>query len=62
MDNDHAYETANGLPTLNFLDALKDAGKLKTSSDRTRFTVVGYGVDPGDNKAFEIRAGQAACL
>ena len=37
------------LPTLNVLDALKDAGKLKTTSDRTGFTVVGYGVDAGDN-------------
>jgi hypothetical protein len=37
------------LPTLKLLDALNDAGKLKAGSDRARFTVVGYGVDPGDN-------------
>jgi Trypsin len=36
------------LPPLGFLDALAAAGELKAESDRTRFTVVGYGIDPGD--------------
>ena len=34
------------LPPVGFLDALNAAGVLKAGSDRTRFTVVGYGVDP----------------
>ena len=37
------------LPPLGFLDALAAAGDLKAQSDRTRFTVVGYGVDVGDS-------------
>ena len=36
------------LPPPGFLDALAASGALKAKSDRTRFTVVGYGVDPGD--------------
>ena len=36
------------LPPSGFLDALHAAGELKAGSDRTRFTVVGYGVDPDD--------------
>jgi hypothetical protein len=36
------------LPPSGFLDALAAAGQLKATSDRTRFTVVGYGVDPGN--------------
>jgi hypothetical protein len=36
------------LPSLGFLDALDTAGKLKAGPDGVRFTVVGYGVDPGD--------------
>ncbi len=37
------------LPPLGFLDALAAAGDLKARSCRTRFTVVGYGVDVGDS-------------
>jgi hypothetical protein len=37
------------LPPLGFLDALATAGELKANSNRTRFTVVGYGIDPGDS-------------
>jgi hypothetical protein len=37
------------LPPLGFLDALAATGELKANSDRIRFTVVGYGIDPGDN-------------
>jgi len=37
------------LPPLGFLDSLAVAGDLKAQSDRTRFTVVGYGVDVGEN-------------
>lgn len=36
------------LPPSGFLDTLAAAGQLKATSDRTRFTVVGYGVDPGN--------------
>ena len=36
------------LPPAGFLDALAASGKLKTKSDRTKFRVVGYGIDPGD--------------
>jgi len=36
------------LPPVGFLDALNTAGELKAGSDRARFTVVGYGIDPGD--------------
>jgi len=36
------------LPPVGFLDALNTAGELKAGSDRTRFTVIGYGIDPGD--------------
>ena len=36
------------LPPLGFLYTLAAAGRLKANSDRTRFTVVGYGIDPGD--------------
>jgi hypothetical protein len=36
------------LPPAGFLDALAAAGQLKTTSNRTGFGVVGYGVDPGD--------------
>ena len=36
------------LPPSGFLDALNAAGELKAGSDRARFTVVGYGIDPGD--------------
>ena len=36
------------LPPLGFLNTLAAAGELKTNSIRTRFTVVGYGVDPAD--------------
>ena len=34
------------LPPPGFLDALAASGTLKTKSDRTRFRVVGYGIDP----------------
>ena len=34
------------LPPPGFLDTLAAAGLLKAKSDRTRFTVVGYGIDP----------------
>ena len=37
------------LPKLGFLDALQARGDLKTGSDRARFTVIGYGVEPGPN-------------
>ena len=36
------------LPPLGFLDTLAAAGQLKANSDRTKFIVVGYGVDTGD--------------
>jgi hypothetical protein len=36
------------LPPVGFLDALKAIGELKAGSERTRFTVVGYGVDAAD--------------
>jgi len=36
------------LPPVGFLDVLNAAKELKAGSDRTRFTLVGYGIDPGD--------------
>ena len=36
------------LPPLGFLDTLEAAGELRANSARTRFTVIGYGVVPGD--------------
>jgi hypothetical protein len=36
------------LPPVGFLDVLNAAGELKSGSDRARFTLVGYGVDPGN--------------
>ena len=37
------------LPPLGFLDALDAAGALRSGSDQTKFTVVGYGTVLGDN-------------
>lgn len=42
------------LPPGGFLDALAAAGQLKSQSDQTRFTVVGYGVDPEGAKAGQL--------
>jgi hypothetical protein len=39
------------LPSLGFLDALDAAGELRAGSDRTGFTVVGYGAVLGNNPA-----------